>query len=161
MEYAPRTSTVLGVTIGSAILGLTAYAVYFDHRRRTDPEFRKALKRESKRHAKVEKAEAQARKASHELAIHSAVDKLNAEGYPKQDDAREAFVMEQLSNAETLARDNKVLDSASCLFRALKAYPRRQELLNILDHAITNKDVLDTLAKMIAIDDSMNDGGVS
>ena len=33
----------------------TAYAVYFDHKRRTDPQFRKALKRESKRQAKAAK----------------------------------------------------------------------------------------------------------
>ena len=38
----------------------TAYAVYFDHKRRTDPEFRKALKRESRKEARAAKEEAEA-----------------------------------------------------------------------------------------------------
>ena len=49
-----------------------AYAVYFDHKRRTDPEFRKALKRESRKEARAAKEEAEAQGAQQKEAIKAA-----------------------------------------------------------------------------------------
>ena len=50
-----------------------AYAFYFDHKRRTDPEFRKALKRESKKEARAAKEEEEAHGRSCSTFYSSAV----------------------------------------------------------------------------------------
>ena len=81
----------------------TAYAVYFDHRRRTDPEFRRALKRESRKHARAAKEEAEAHGARQREAIKKAVTQAKDDGFPVDVEEKEAFFMGELARGEQLA----------------------------------------------------------
>lgn len=92
-------------------LGLTppfpAYAVYFDHRRRTDPNFRKQLKRESKRQARAAKEEAQAHSSKQKEAITAAVNEAKEEGFPDDVEEKEAYFMNEVARGEGLCQDGE------------------------------------------------------
>ena len=83
----------------------TAYAVYFDHKRRTDPGFRKALKRESRKEARAAREEAEAQGAQQKEAIKSAVSEAKEEGFPTDVEEKEAYFMNEVARGETLCQD--------------------------------------------------------
>jgi hypothetical protein len=82
-----------------------AYAVYFDHKRRNDPEFRKSLKREARRAARLARTQAEAQGAQHRQAIKAALAEAAAEGYPTNVEEKEAFFMNEVARGETLCQD--------------------------------------------------------
>jgi hypothetical protein len=84
-------------------LSLIAYAVYFDYRRRNDPEFRKALKRESKRQARLAKEVAEEHGKQQKEEIRAAVREAIEEGFPTDLEEREAYFMQQIAQGEQLA----------------------------------------------------------
>lgn len=83
----------------------TAYAVYFDHKRRSDPEFRKALKRESRREARAAKEEAEAQGVQQKQAIENAVSEARDEGFPTDVEDKEAYFMSEVGQGEVLCQD--------------------------------------------------------
>lgn len=83
----------------------TAYAVYFDHKRRSDPEFRKSLKRESRREARVAKEEAEAQGVQQKQAIENAVSEARDEGFPTDVEDKEAYFMNEVGQGEVLCQD--------------------------------------------------------
>ena len=102
-----RPATIAAIAAGAALASLAAYAVYFDHRRRHDPEFRRALRREARRHEKQQRADDEKQAAARERAIYQAVEQLNAEEYPSSalhPDLVEAFFMEQIAEADKLGK---------------------------------------------------------
>lgn len=104
MASSPRTSTIAAITAGTVVTGLVAYAIYFDHRRRTDPNFRKELKRESKRQARAAKEEAEAGAKEQRQAIRDAVARANEEGFPKDPEEVEAYFMQEVAQGEALCQ---------------------------------------------------------
>ena len=94
-----------------------AYAVYFDHKRRTDPGFRKALKRESRRQARIAKEEAEIQGKQQQEEIKRAVEETLEEGFPTDLEEREAYFMSQISQGEEMSSNGK---EATCL-SSLKA----------------------------------------
>lgn len=80
-----------------------AYAVYFDYKRRNDPQFRKQLKKESKRQAKAAKEEAEAHTVRQRQAIRAAVEEAKEEGFPSDVEEREAYFMQEVAQGEGLA----------------------------------------------------------
>ena len=82
------------------------YAVYFDHKRRTDPEFRKALKRESRREARAAKEQAEAQGQEQKQAIKTAVDGARDEGFPTDVEDKEAYFMNEVGQGEVLCQDS-------------------------------------------------------
>lgn len=84
---------------------LLAYAVYFDYKRRNDPDFRKALKRESRRQARIAKEEAEIQGKQQREEIKSAVQEAIDEGFPTDIEEKEAFFMQQIAQGEALAGD--------------------------------------------------------
>ncbi|KAF2672140.1 mitochondrial import receptor subunit [Microthyrium microscopicum] len=150
-----RTTTVLSISAGAAITGLLAYAVYFDHRRRTDAEFRKSLKRESKRQEKAHKAEQEASAQSKRREIMALVRDMNAEGFPTDADTRERLFLESMTLGEQYAATGQNMDAAANLFKCLKMYPAKAELIKLFDTTVP-KDVLDILAVMIATDPDLS-----
>ena len=99
------------------MLCFPGYAVYFDHKRRTDPEFRKALKRESRREARAEKEEAEAQGQQQKRAIRNAVDEAKEEGFPTDVEEKEAYFMNEVGQGEVLCQDSmsKAPGVAMCL----------------------------------------------
>ncbi|KAF2396549.1 protein import receptor MAS20 [Trichodelitschia bisporula] len=147
-----KTSTIIAASVGTVAVGIVAYALYFDHRRRNDPEFRKALKRETRKQAKAAKAEAEAASAEQRKAIREAVEKVNAEGFPTDSEDVERFFMEEVAKGEALClSESEQLEAALCFFRALKVYPQPDELITIYDKTVP-KPILDILAEMVALD---------
>jgi import receptor subunit TOM20 len=83
----------------------TAYAVWFDHRRRTDPNFRKQLKRESKRQAKAAKEEAEAHTSRQRQTIRVAIQEAKEEGFPTDVEEKEAYFMSEVARGEQLSQE--------------------------------------------------------
>lgn len=104
MSSSIRPSTIAAISVGTVVTGFLAYAVYFDHRRRTDPEFRKQLKRESKRTARAAKEEAEVAGKEQKKAIRDAVEKANEEGFPKDPEEVEAYFMQEVAQGEGLCQ---------------------------------------------------------
>ena len=69
--------TVTGLTVGAAALG---YAMYFDQRRRTDPAFRKLLRKQSKQTHKQAKREKKAAEQEENVQIDAAVREVSDDG---------------------------------------------------------------------------------
>lgn len=145
----------MAISVGAVITGVLGYAIYFDHRRRTDPAFRKALKRESRKQEKVAKQEADAANTRQRKAIREAVEKANEEGFPSDSEEVESYFMKEVAEGEMLCQDRKdfsillqqfvtvnaflatkMIDAALCFFRALKVYPQQEDLINIYDKAV-------------------------
>jgi import receptor subunit TOM20 len=161
MASSVRPTTVAAISIGAVATGVLAYALYFDHKRRNDPEFRKQLKRESKRQARAAKEEAEAQGKEQKKSIRAAVEKANQEGFPTDPEQIEMYFMQEVANGEGLcAKGENTIEAALCFYRALKVYPQPRELINIYDKTVP-KPVLDILADMIAIDTTIPVGGSS
>jgi import receptor subunit TOM20 len=136
------------------LTGVIAYAAYFDHRRRTDPQFRKSLKKQYKNFEKQRKANADAANFERTKTIRKLVEKMNTAGYPSDPEEQETYFLKYLALAEKLqsgelingmheqhlidvATDpDQMLEAACCFFRALKVYPRKSELISIIDSQV-------------------------
>lgn len=86
---------------------VVAYAVYFDHQRRKNPDFRRTLRRNERRQAKQEKEEAEADAQQQRLSIKQAVEDAKEEGFPTNVEDKEAYFLDQVSLGETLGADRK------------------------------------------------------
>lgn len=153
-----QTSTIVAATVGTVTTGLIAYAVYFDYKRRNDPNFRKELKKQSKRQARVAKEAAEAHTVRQRQAIAQAVEEAKDEGFPTDVEEREAYFMQEVARGESLSgegTDN--VEAALCFYKALKVYPQPSDLITIYDKTVP-KPVLDILAEMIAADTELNVG---
>ncbi|KAI9839734.1 MAG: hypothetical protein M1838_004273 [Thelocarpon superellum] len=153
-----QTSTIVALSVGTIATGLVAYAVYFDHRRRTDPDFRKALKREARRQARFAREEAEAHGAKQKQAIKAAVAAAREEGFPTGVEEKEAYFMNEVAHGEVLCQDSDAsIEAALCFYKALKVYPQPRDLITIYDKTVP-KPVLDLLAEMIAADPTISVG---
>ncbi|KAI0391069.1 mitochondrial import receptor subunit tom-20 [Xylariaceae sp. FL0594] len=151
-----QTSTIATISVATVASGLLAYAVYFDHQRRANPDFRKNLRREERRQARAAKEEAVVQSRQKRREIHAAVDAANEEGYPTGVNEKEAYFMEFVQQGEMLAADpSRTTESALAFYKALKVYPTPRDLIQIYDKTV-DKRVLDVLAEMIAYDKSLD-----
>ncbi|EAW16358.1 mitochondrial import receptor subunit (Tom20), putative [Aspergillus lentulus] len=147
-----KTSTLVAASAGTILTGLLAYAVYFDHKRQTDPEFRRSLKRNNRRLARAVKEEAEAQGAMQREAIKKAVQQAKDEGFPTDLEEKEAYFMGQVARGESLcAEGSDQIEAALCFYKALKVYPQPKDLISIYDKTVP-KDVLEILAEMVAMD---------
>jgi import receptor subunit TOM20 len=161
MSSSLKPSTIAAISVGTVVTGFLAYAVYFDHKRRNDPDFRKQLKRESKRTQRAAKEQEEAQGAEQKKAIREAVASANEEGFPKDPEEVEAYFMQEVAQGEGMVQkgmhkdyynrgpqdanccagaDN--VEAALCFYRALKVYPNPRELINIYDKTVPKVSVL-------------------
>ncbi|KAI0824727.1 MAS20-domain-containing protein [Trametes gibbosa] len=136
-----RTSTVFTVAAVTVLGGLVAYAVYFDHKRRNDVDFRKKLRKEKKKVTKqTQQQQAQAEVASEIDAaeIKAALLKIREEGVPPSPDEKEAYFVMQVQVGEQLAQKGPpfYLQAAMAFFRALRVYPSPVELIMMLQSSL-------------------------
>ena len=117
-----------------------AYALYFDHRRRTDPAFRTSLR---KQRAKLNKLSASATLSAEKAqkdAIRAAVEDANAEGFPTDPEETEGYFMQEVARGEALCAEGVSgeagVEAALCFYRALKVYPQPRELIGIYDKTV-------------------------
>lgn len=107
MASSIRPSTIIAATIGTAAAAFVGYAVYFDHRRRTDPEFRKALKREAKREARIAKSQQDEQGQQQRAQIKAMLDETAEEGFPTNDQEKEGYFMEHVAMGERLQSEGE------------------------------------------------------
>lgn len=84
-----------------------AYAIYFDHKRRTDPEYRKALKRESRKEARAAREEAEAQGIQQKEAIKAAVRGAREAGFPIDVEDKESYFLNEVGRGEALCQDGE------------------------------------------------------
>ncbi|KAL8673025.1 MAG: hypothetical protein Q9168_002548 [Polycauliona sp. 1 TL-2023] len=159
MSLSVRPTTLALATLGVVTTGVLAYAAYFDHKRRTDPEFRKNLKRESRRIAKAAKEEAEAQGANQKRKIRAVVTEAQDEGFPTNVEEKESYFMNEVGRGEVLCQNEQShVEAALCFYKALKVYPQPGDLITIYDKTVP-KPVLDIVAEMVAFDGSIPVGG--
>ncbi|KAL4946773.1 hypothetical protein BDV06DRAFT_191 [Aspergillus oleicola] len=154
-----KSSTLAVASAGTIITGLLAYAVYFDHKRQTDPEFRKSLKRNNRRLARAVKEEAEAQGAQQRENIKKALQQAKEEGFPTDLEEKESYFMGQVAKGEGLCSEGAdKVDAALAFYKALKVYPQPKDLISIYDKTVP-KEVLEVLAEMIALDPALKLNG--
>ncbi|KAM3424342.1 Mitochondrial import receptor subunit tom20 [Cercospora zeina] len=157
----PSTTTIVAGIASLLAVGGVGYALYFDHRRRSDPEFRKYLKRQHKKVAKEVTESSKAAEQEQKLRIRAVVDDANEEGFPRDPEETEAYFMQEVARGEGMCQDGSdPVEAALCFYKALKVYPQPRELISIYDKTVP-KPILDILAEMIAVDPSISVTGAS
>ncbi|KAI0132224.1 mitochondrial outer membrane translocase complex, subunit Tom20 domain-containing protein [Xylariales sp. AK1849] len=150
-----QTSTIATISAATVATGLLAYAVYFDVQRRQSPDFRRQLRRQERRRARLDKEEAEAQGKAKAKDVHAAVDAAQDEGFPTGVNEKEQYFMEHVQLGENLATDpSKSTEAAVAFYKALKVYPTPGDLITIYDKTV-DKRVLDVLAEMIAYDKNL------
>ncbi|CRG86579.1 Mitochondrial import receptor subunit tom-20 [Talaromyces islandicus] len=153
-----KTSTLVAVSTGTVLTGFLAYAVWFDYKRQSDPEFRRSLKRSNRRMARVEKEEAEAQGAAQREEIKKAVARAKDEGFPTDLEEKEAYFMGQVAKGEGLCAEGADnVEAALAFYKALKVYPQPKDLISIYDKTVP-KEVLEVLAEMVALDSGLKLG---
>jgi mitochondrial import receptor subunit TOM20 len=93
--------------VPSHLTPIPAYAIYFDYRRHNDASFRKNLKRESRRQARLQKEESLQQGQKQKEEIRSLVREAVEEGFPTDLEEREAYFMQQIAQGEQLAGEGE------------------------------------------------------
>lgn len=131
------TSTVILATAGTLAAGALAYAAYFDYRRRSDPEFRKSLKKQHKKVQKAKEEEGKAAEQGQKEKIKRAVEEANEDGFPRDPEETEGYFMQEVAAGERMCQDGSdPVDAALCFYKALKVYPQPRELITIYDKTV-------------------------
>ena len=107
MAASIRPSTIIAATVGTAAAAFVGYAIYFDHRRRTDPEFRKALKRDAKREARIAKSQQDGQAEEQRAQIKAMIQEAKEEGFPTIPQEQEGYFMEHVAQGERLQSDGE------------------------------------------------------
>lgn len=102
-------------------MGVLLDAFYFDYKRRNDPEFRKALKRDKKRHARSQKAQVEAAHAEQRRMLVVAVREAQMEGFPADVEEKEAYFMNEVAQGEGLCQEGEGGESVRVLRGEVRA----------------------------------------
>jgi len=103
----PSTTTIVLATVGTLATAGLAYAAYFDYRRRSDPDFRRKLKKAQKQISKAEKQEAVQAEKGQKQKIRQVVDEANEEGFPRDPEKNEEYFMLQVAQGEQMCQDGE------------------------------------------------------
>ncbi|KAI8061174.1 protein import receptor MAS20 [Gongronella butleri] len=148
-----KPQAVAAYTAGAvAVLGVS-YLVYFDYKRRNDPEFRKKLKRDKKKAAKAAKETEEESKQAKIKLIEKVIVSSAQETYPKTPEDMEKYFMSQVAEGEGLCGQGEAFydDAVLPFYKALKVYPAPEELLNIYQKTLP-QSVFSTIVNILAIE---------
>lgn len=146
----------LGRTLAAATavgaVALSAYALYFDHQRRSNPEFRKELKRRVKKEAKAAQvAEEQAKRQKLEKVTQYLTQELAADPIPASATERETVFTKNVELGERLSvTPGQELEAAAKFYKALTVYPNPADLLGIYQRSVP-ENIYEYIVLMIAI----------
>ena len=136
-SQGPSLTTIALATAGVIASATVAYALYFDHKRRSDPDFRRNLKKQQKKISKQSEANAIAAESAQKDRIKQLVDEANEEGFPRDAEETEQYFMQEVARGEQMCSDgSEPIDAALCFYRALKVYPQPRELIGIYDKTV-------------------------
>lgn len=97
----PRAGTIAIISVSTIAAAALGYAAYFDHRRRNDPEFRRQLKRDSKRSARMAKEAEAASEKQQKQEILAALESAKNE-VPTDPEEMEGFFMSKVAQGEQM-----------------------------------------------------------
>lgn len=130
-------ATILIASTGVVLSASLAYALYFDHKRRSDPDFRKNLKKQQKKISRQNEEASKAAERSQKDRIRRVVEEANEEGFPKDPEETEGYFMQEVARGESMCTDGSdPVEAALCFYRALKVYPQPRELIGIYDKTV-------------------------
>lgn len=120
-----------------ALAPCAAYAVYFDHARRSSPEFRRQLRRNERRQERQAQVDAEAETQNQREAIKTAVDEAKEDGFPTSVEEKEAYFLDQVTVGEHLGADpSRAIEAALAFYKGLKVYPQPGDLIGIYDKTV-------------------------
>ncbi|ORX49502.1 protein import receptor MAS20 [Hesseltinella vesiculosa] len=125
-------SVALYAAGAAAVVGVS-FLFYFDYKRRNNPDFRRKLKRDRKKAAKLAKQTEEDDKQTMIKLIEHVIVSAAREQYPKTPEEMEKFFMTQVAEGESLCAQGEAHynDAVLPFYKALKVYPAPEELLQI------------------------------
>ncbi|KAH7343406.1 MAS20 protein import receptor-domain-containing protein [Rhizoctonia solani] len=136
-----ETRTVVAVSAASAAIAVAGYMVYFDYKRRNDPEFRKKLRKEKKKAAKSAKegeVETPSAPGRSPEELKAMLDQISAEPLPTLPADREKYFMDHVGMGEQMLLRGPAFEvpAALAFYRALRAYPSPVEIIMIFQNTL-------------------------
>lgn len=128
-------------TITTSLVGLltfgVGYALYFDFKRRHDPDFRKRLRQNRRDFEQRARVSEKRQRDAQRNRVSEAVQRARDEPVPAGVEQREEYFMNEVAAGETMAASgDDTLGAAICFYKALKVYPNPQDLLTIYDRTV-------------------------
>ncbi|KAI8643697.1 hypothetical protein BD408DRAFT_341800 [Parasitella parasitica] len=138
-KLAMKTSTI--ALISTAVIASfgIGFVVYYDCKRRSDPQFKKQQKRERKKAAKQEKLKKGQELSSVEALIASVLKSVAEEDFPESSQEKEAYFMEKVALGESLCKEGRDDDAVLPFYEALKIYPAPLELIMMYQKTVPEK----------------------
>ncbi|KAK4519509.1 ubiquitin-protein ligase (E3) [Mucor velutinosus] len=149
MALKPSTIALISTAV-VASFGL-GFLIYYDSKRRSDPQFKKQLKRERKKAAKQEKLQKEKEITSVEGLIASVLETVANEDFPESAQEKEAYFMEKVALGEALCKEGREDDAVLPFYKALKIYPAPLELIMIYQKTVPEK-VFRIIVNLMAVE---------
>ncbi|KIJ56604.1 hypothetical protein M422DRAFT_773393 [Sphaerobolus stellatus SS14] len=147
-----RTSSIVTIAAVTTVAAIVGYAVYFDHKRRNDIEFRKSLRKQQKKvHKTVSKEKS--RTAITPEDIREAYRAVKSEAFPMSVPELEQYFQETVAIGEKLVAkgEQEYLNAAKAFFRALLVFPNQMDLMRIYQGMLP-EPVLNILLELWALE---------
>ncbi|ORZ24663.1 protein import receptor MAS20 [Absidia repens] len=148
-----KTQDIALYTAGAAATLGIGYLVYFDYKRRNDPTFKKQLKRERRKAAKIAKATEEEDKQVKVKLIETVITAAAKETYPSTPEEMEKYFMAQVAEGEGLCAKGEEFynDAVLPFYKAVKVYPAPMELVTIYQKTLP-QPVFETVVNILAIE---------
>ncbi|KAF8528939.1 MAS20-domain-containing protein [Hysterangium stoloniferum] len=134
-----RIVTFTVIAAAAAVTAIVGYAAYFDHKRRSDPGFRKELRRQQKKAHRLATNEAKTTVTSIPREdLLKALQELKKETIPTSAQEKEAYFSQNIGMAEQLCMQGDAfhLPAALSFYRALRVYPNPMELILLFQRMV-------------------------
>ncbi|KAL0078602.1 mitochondrial outer membrane translocase complex, subunit Tom20 domain-containing protein [Phycomyces blakesleeanus] len=151
MDMRPQT---IALTAAATLAALSiGYMVYFDYSRRSDPDFKKKLRRDRKMAAKAAKESEESSKMGRVELIEQVIIAAAQENYPTTPEEKEQYFMSQVAAGEALCAQGEPFYNEAILpfYKALKVYPAPMELIMIYQKTLP-PPVFENIANIMAIE---------
>ncbi|EEB15569.1 mitochondrial import receptor subunit TOM20, putative [Pediculus humanus corporis] len=126
-------NSILGLAVGVCGLAFLGYCVYFDNKRRKDPNFKKKLRERRK-----------AARETEDAAIRNKIPPL------KDNEALQKFFLEEVHLGEVMLAQGDFTNGVEHLANAVVVCSQPQQLLNVLSNTLPPQ-VFQLLIQQIAI----------
>ncbi|CCH60054.1 hypothetical protein TBLA_0C02440 [Henningerozyma blattae CBS 6284] len=145
-------SRILSYTSAIVALSATGYALYFDHKRRSSPEFRRQIKLQNKKYKELlEEEQENAKQEKLENVGRILTSELVKDPLPTDPAQREMAFAANVELGEKLAiQPGKELEAACKFYKALTVYPNPADLLGIYQKTVSD-EIYEYIVMMIAI----------
>ncbi|KAB5596319.1 MAS20 domain-containing protein [Ceratobasidium theobromae] len=128
------------IVTASAAVAIVGYLIYFDYKRRNDSEFRKRLRKEKKKAAKINKEMEPTgpTSGSAQEELKEILAKINLEPLPNEPQMREKYFMDHVTLGEQMMLRGPAFEvsAALCFYRALRAFPSPEQALPIFEASL-------------------------